>query len=394
MKKTRFKKFLLFALLVPSGICLLVISASVISNAGLPSVSLTVDRLSESQKAYLEEALHLRQQLGGQIWSGWDTADIPLIVYNEAYAFLVGYPNPPAGWVKMPIGEQRGSTWEPVLDDSFLGETYYRQPLTDPNITPEAFTVLVGERWVASLPTREYMEIGFYQGFKEELPSFLQSIFPYRLVYGMIMGSTETYIEGLNHESFHAFQGVTNPARLAQSEQAVRMESSYPFDDDGFQASWKEEMQLLLDALDAQTDVEALDLAHQYWLHREARRQEYAFSLDMADYERQREWLEGLAKYSELALGHRAGTNRAYLPVIAIQDDPDFAAYSRQEEFWQQQLKESVRSALRSGESRFYYSGLVQAALLDRLSPGWQVLILTTDLALEDLLRELTPVQP
>jgi hypothetical protein len=208
------------------------------------------------------------------------------------------------------------------------------------------------------------------------------------------MGTVETYLEALDHEAFHAFQGMTNPARLAQAEQIMRIESSYPWDDAALEASWKEEMELLMAALEAETDDEALDLTRQYWLHREARRQEYNFTPDMSDFERQREWLEGLAKYSELALGRLAGSSPAYTPISEIQPDPDFAAYARQEVYWKQQLKESTGSALRSGETRFYYSGLVQAALLDRLSPGWQERILTTDLALEDLLRELTPVQP
>ena len=159
MKKTRFKKFLLFALLVPSGICLLVISASVISNAGLPSVSLTVDRLSESQKAYLEEALHLRQQLGGQIWSGWDTADIPLIVYNEAYAFLVGLPEPAAGWRSVPQGEQFGIPWEPVPEETFQSQAYYRQELDLTRDTTQNFAVQIGERYAASLTTGDFAPI-------------------------------------------------------------------------------------------------------------------------------------------------------------------------------------------------------------------------------------------
>jgi hypothetical protein len=394
MKRTRLKKVLLFGVLGILGACLVLVGIIAISNTGLPTASQTIDRLSESQKAYLQEAAHLRQELGEQIWSGWGEADIPLIVYNEAYAFLIGYPNPPDGWVKMPDGVQRGTAWEPVPDDSFQGEIYYRQPLPSSAITPEAFTVLVGERWVASLPTREFMEIGFYQGFRADLPSFIQPVFPYHLVYGLIMGSTEAYLESLNHEAFHAFQGMTNPARLAQAEQIMRMEHSYPYEDAAFQASWKEEMDLLLAALDAETDAEALDLTRQYWLHREARRQEYNFTSNLSELERQREWLEGLAKYSELALGRLAGSSPAYIPVPEIQTDPDFAAYTRQEVYWKQQLTEATGSALRSGETRFYYSGLVQAALLDRLSPEWKERILTTDLALEDLLRELTPIQP
>ena len=40
------------------------------------------------------------------------------------------------------------------------------------------------------------------------------------------------------------------------------------------------------------------------------------------------------------------------------------------------------------GDTRFYYSGLAQAAILDRLAPGWRTRILTEDVWLEDLLKE------
>ena len=31
--------------------------------------------------------------------------DIPVMVYDAEYAFLVGYPDPPPGWFKMPHRE-------------------------------------------------------------------------------------------------------------------------------------------------------------------------------------------------------------------------------------------------------------------------------------------------
>lgn len=394
MKKINLKKIFLFGLPGLFGLCMLLVLISAISNARLPTQSQTIERLSEEQKAYLQEATHLRQVLGDQVWAGWGQVDIPNIVYNESYAFLVGYADPPEGWVKMPVGEQRGTAWQPVPQDTYLGEMYYRQALPDPQVNPEAFTVLVGERWVASLPTREYMEITFYEGFRSEVPAFLQPVLPYRLLYGMIMNSVETYVEGLNHEAFHAFEALTNRERFEKAEEIMGAEPAYPWDDDNLQASWKEEMELVLAALEADTDAAALELARQFWLHREARRRDFNLTAQQIELERQREWLEGLAKYSELALGRLAGASESYLPVSEIQDDPDFHSYTRQEAYWQQQLTEAAGSAVSSSESKFYYSGLVQAALLDRLSGDWKERILTTDLALEDLLRELTPVQP
>ena len=356
-------------------------------NRSLPMHSEVVERLSEAEKARLAESFHLRETLGDAVWSGWGQADIPVIVYNEAYAFLVGYPGePPAGWAKMPQQETRGGPWEVVPDDLFRGEPYYRQPLPNPNKTPENFTVLVGDQWVATLQTREYAAIAFYAGFRHELPDFIQPVFPYRLVWNLLMGSTETYIEGLAHESFHAYQGANVPERLAEAERAASLESRYPWENDTLEAAWKAELDPLYQAVKASSAAEAADLARQFLAQREARRALPGMTTSMVDYERKREWLEGLAKYAELTLGLTAARSADYRPAAAIAADRDFKAYRTQEHFWSQQLNE-VKSA-RTAEIRFYYSGMAQAALLDRLMPEWKTRAMGEGVWLDALLAE------
>jgi flagellar basal body-associated protein FliL len=80
-------------LLIPLGVIgflLLVVAASAISNLGLPQYSTTLNHLSDLDKARLSEVRHLRTALGDSTWPGWSEADIPLIIYNEQYAFLLG----------------------------------------------------------------------------------------------------------------------------------------------------------------------------------------------------------------------------------------------------------------------------------------------------------------
>lgn len=112
------------------------------------------------------------------------------------------------------------------------------------------------------------------------------------------------------------------------------------------------------------------------------------------DYERQREWLEGLAKYAELALGRAAAHAPGYQPVPALAADPEFHRYATRERFWTQQMDETRRLAGRSGETRFYYTGAAQAALLARLMPGWQAQLMVGDGVPEDLLRQAVEVSP
>jgi hypothetical protein len=287
--KRRFLRASLFSALGLTLLCVVLVGISALSNRSLPARSQITDRLSEVEKARLAEAIHLRQALGETVWPGWGLFDIPIIVYNEEYAFLVGYPDPPDGWVRMPQNEPRGGPWEAVPDDAFEGQGYYRQRLTDPAITPENFTVLVGERWAATMETKEYMEVHFYAEFREQFPPFLQPIFPYRLAWGLLMGETETYIGGLEHESFHAFQGSLVPERLAEAETANRSESLYLWDDPSLGAAWQQELDLLIQPSGQSRTSRPLSWCANSWRGRApgTGRAEPG----VVDYERQREWL-------------------------------------------------------------------------------------------------------
>ncbi len=319
MKK--FVRFLLFSLLVFLFLCLASAGLLALSNRNLPEHSLVVEKLSELEKARLSEAIRLRQKLGNTVWPGWGEADIPIIVANEEYAFLVNYPDPPDGWMMMPRREELGGAWEEVPVDSFEDQVYYRQRLQSPNLTPENFTVQVGDRWVATMGTKEYMEIGFYDGFRQELPPVLSSLFPYRLFWNQLMGKTENFIAGLEHESFHAWQGGQAPDRLGQAEVANQFESHYPWSDETSQQNWQEEMDLLVSAVRVPTDAEARTLGELFLAKRESRRQAASLSPDLVDYERQREWLEGLAKYAELTLVRLASNTPGYQPLLDLEED-------------------------------------------------------------------------
>ena len=157
MKKTR--KILIVSISALLGLCILLTTISAIANRGLPQSSPIVETLSAADKTRLEEAMHIREQLGDTVFPGWGQADIPAILYNEEYVFLIGYSDPPDGWVKVPAGIQRGGAWELLSDDYVLGEPYYRQRLAEPNNSPEAFTVMVGDRWVSSMPTLDWFKI-------------------------------------------------------------------------------------------------------------------------------------------------------------------------------------------------------------------------------------------
>jgi hypothetical protein len=381
-------------LLTIAGIILLfvvVIGVSVVANRRLPTSSTVVERLSDEDKARLAEIFHLRETLGEVTWPGWGTADIPIIHYNEAYVFLVGYPDPPSSWVKVPEGKPTGGPWEPVMDDSFNGETYYRQPLPASGETPQSFAVLIGDRWVGSLATMEWMKIGLTNEIRQDLPPPLAAVFPYTLFTGVLLDNSEHYMAAVLHETFHAYTGMVAPARLAEAEHANREESRYPWEDADLQEAWQVELDLLADALRADSAQSTADLARQFLDQRTRRRQEAELDELQIAYEQQREWLEGLAKYVELEIWRQAATTPGYRAVESLADDPEFEQYTTYDAHWSREVTQMRRMASDAGEGRFYYTGMGQAVLLDRLLPGWKEQAMQADVFLEALLGAAVP---
>ncbi len=363
-------------------LCIVTVAGSALSNLGAPQHSQVTGHLSEQQKALVAESLHLRQSLGDAAWPGWGQADIPVIVYNEEYAFIAGYPTPPAGWSKFPQNTARGGPWEAVDSDSLQEQPYYGQLLPD-DVTPEAFTVLVGGRWVASLATKEWMLISM----SEQMRQDLSPLSPHWLLARLMVGGSEGYICGLAHESFHAYVGMVAPDRLAAAEKAGAVEERYPTDE-ALQQDWKVEADLLVHALQAKSDQEAAELGRQFLAHRDERRTANALDSTLVDFERQREWEEGLAKYAELEIWRQASVASDYQPVSGLAGDRDFKDYSNFARHWSSQLSTIKTQANAEGDGRFYYTGMAQAFLLDRLMPGWKARALNDGVWLEDLLAE------
>jgi hypothetical protein len=198
------------------------------------------------------------------------------------------------------------------------------------------------------------------------------------------MGKTESYIAALEHESFHAYEGILAVDKLNASETMYSVEENYPYDD--MEEPWKQEMNVLVQAAQADTDTEAIDLARQFLQMRTSR--QAGLSTEQVDLEHLREWEEGLAKYAELEITRLAGSKDGYRPIEGISQDKDFHNYKGQQQFWSEQLKEAKNTQGRSGGTRFYYSGNALAVLLDRLLPGWKPRALPGGEYLDDLLTE------
>jgi hypothetical protein len=388
----RFRGCLLISIVGILSVCGVIFCFSTISNHVLPSHSAVSDRLGDLDKARASEALHLRRAVGDTLWPGWGASDIPMIFYNEDYAFLIGFADPPVGWVKIPEFKSRGGPWEVVPDDVFEGKAYYRQALVVPGGTPEAFAVRVGDRWVSSLLTADWMEIDLGNEFQGMMPAVFQSVLPYRLAARIFLsaaGGHDLYVCTILHESFHAYQAILAQDRLLAAETVYNGNADrYPYGDSVFAGDWQNELNLLADAVQSKSATESAELARQFLTLRAQRRATAKLDSSLIEMERLKEWEEGLAKYTELAVWRGAFVRSSYFPQPAMSDDSGFSSYTKFEQIWLQQIQQIRSMANDDGDTRFYYSGLAQAVILDRLAPGWQSRVFAEGIALEDLLQE------
>lgn len=392
-KRHKIKRAVLIGILGLFGLCLVLVAASIVSNLTMPKDTTVQTHLTQLDKARLEEAFHLRQTLGGQILPGWDQAEIPTILFNQEYLFLVGFPDPPDGWVKIPQGTQLGKPWEKVPDDDFLGLPYYRQKYEQPDGNTQAFTVQIGGRWVASMGTYDFMKVSLVEMFQQQLPPPLNTLVPYRLMIQLFL-PPDLYNAAILHESVHAYQGIQAADRLVAAERLFNeYGDAYPADEALFVEAWQTELDLLAQAMQAETDQEAADLARDFLDQRVKRREAAGLSPELTAIERTREWEEGIAKYGELSGMLTAANSASYQPVEAMSLDKEFKAYRGARQKWNQEIQQIRRMASADGDGRFYYSGFAQAALLDRLYPEWKSVIFDEGVYLEDLLAQVVAGQ-
>jgi hypothetical protein len=316
-------------------------------------------RLNSEDKVQLVEFFRLKKIFGGQVWPGFGEAEIPLILYNERYEFLVAHPDPPAPWIT-------------VDNDTFQGKLYYRRTIEK----AQAFAVPVGDLWVASLDTLSHMNRSMKKQLREKIPAE-------RLTPGMLKMmeiSPAQHVVSLLHEAFHAFQAMRNQARFLRANSMYSSEKHYPFKDEVFKDAWNQEGSLLASALREKDETERLGLIRRFLEIRTKRRSDSSLSQELISLEREFEWLEGLAKYAEMRFAELGSS---------LQEEAELKAFR----IVQYRLRMDFSSRLNKlgnlhGDLRFYLSGAIQAMILDKISPGWkQEIMHQENIGVEDLLQ-------
>jgi hypothetical protein len=237
------------------------------------------------------------------------------------------------------------------------------------------------------MTTMDWMKIGLVQPIREDIPAFLRQIFPYPLLIKGLLSSDDQYISLIAHETFHAYQGIAASGKLEQSEQAnAEFSNQYPWEDPHMQSDWQLELDILAEALQADDRSTMMDAVQRFLAARASRRNASDLSQQLIAYEQQREWLEGLARYAELEIWRQAETG-PYTPLPETSQLKDFKDYKDFESRWAREIDQLKRMADDEGDGRFYYSGMAQVFLLDRLAPDWKTRAFNEGIWLDDLLE-------
>lgn len=371
-------KTITFWLIIIFGILL---AGLYITNIRFPESSPHVDRLSQIELIRAHEIDHLRSSVGNQIWPGFGDQQIPIVLYNEAYVFLVGLQDPETGWKKVPFTKQMGRSW--TYFASSTPYTYYRQPIISSEQIPEAFTVQIGDHYAASMTTKTWTGIKLTKLIETELPAFLKPIFPYSLVRNKF--NSDWHISAVIHEAFHAFQAKKVLERVRSAEASNTFENSYPWKNPDFRETWQKERFILGTILKTTNEKKFIELTQEWLLLREQRRKTFD-DPKLANYEQEREWLEGLGKYAEVRSWILASDKDTYEPIEEMSSDPDFDHYNNGLNNRKNEIKQ-LQSDLNFSESIFYYTGWAQAEILDRLMPDWKEKAFEPNIYLDDLIR-------
>ena len=315
-----------------------------------PPINITATPQTAPEFAEAAEAWQLLTTYGDQVWPGWGVARLPLLIRSGEFDLLVGHPSPPQGFSLLP-----GAA---VADQPVYRYAGHLVPV------PAATAWEVGGVWSVAVPTRE---------------EFQQAI-DAQLGKGVVQLDAANYVRAIVHEAFHAYamtviQGdVPNFGLDIDEAEMIQHLLALP----DLDKQYATEGQALVNALQSTDQQVARDAAARFLELRRTRRA--GQDQEIAAYEQTAEWIEGLARYAEIALmlhASRAAPNQAI-------------TYPAAAEIWQPFLDQLAKPAASPDgfRGRYYLLGAGQAFVLDRFLPEWKTQVLNEKQSLETILAQ------
>ena len=318
-------------------------------------------KLTQDELKDIKEAKRLKEVYGDRLFNSFSKADIPIIAFNNKYEFLINN------------SSLDNSFKELDKNNSVVGDNIYIRE----NNQPQAFAVKVGSKWCGSMSTLYTFNYDLLKAMKKEMPFGLSILIPHQF---MIV-KKDIIPSAIIHEMVHGYFGNLNEIKLNKAEELHKILNTYPYTDNALKDAWNKEGKALYSAMNANSDEETIEYIREFLDIRDKRREEYKLSSQLIDVERFIEWEEGLGKYSEIKIYEFAANENS-----SISD----YKYKTSMPYWKADFK-NLRSKLgtRTGDYRFYLSGMAQAMILDKLSINWKGDIYRDGVYLEDKLREL-----
>ncbi|MGH4122500.1 MAG: hypothetical protein ACREV6_06185 [Clostridium sp.] len=317
-------------------------------------------QLTKFELEDVKEAKRLKESYGDKLFNGFSKSDIPIVVYNDKYEFLINDTSLDASFMEFDN------------NNSIVGEKIYIRD----HKNAQAFALKIDNNWVGSMPTLYTYNKDAINAMNKEMPLVVNRLFPPQLIT-----ITRGFIpSAIVHEMMHAYFGNLNEKKLNRAEELTKIQKEYP-DTDGINEKWNMEGNALYNALNAKSSEESIKYVKEFLKIRDGRRRAHKLSSEFVDLERFKEWEEGLGKYAEIKIYDFAQKDSNSSKVYN---------YRNNRPYWKSDFK-SIRDnlGLRDVEYRFYLSGMAQAMILDNLSDKWNVNIDKDGVYLEDKLREI-----
>lgn len=314
------------------------------------------EHLKPEDQASLREVYKMKDHFGDSIWPGFSKQEMPVILFNDRFEFLFGTSQSPEGW-------------EPVKDDMLMGKNYYRRPAEN----PQAFAVQTETGWVGSMSSLSYLNRDILLTIRDQLPIPLNRLMPSQ----MMVRSNDFHVVSIIHEMFHAYQARNYPEKFGRSVAQANVTEDYPYEKQRLNELFTQEGNYLVKALNAEDREVKLKWARKFIYTRNRRRKE--MHIEKINYEKFTEWLEGLAKYTEI---------KAYEVAYDHADKLAFD-YKKGLPHWKTEWNNLEKLGNVGGSSRFYLSGMAQYRLLDQLSDDWKQQIMKMGVFPETLLKKM-----
>ena len=351
-------------------------------NSGLDSSVLKIDPLLIVQANAVWEILAKDEN---PIWPGWNAASTPILFYLPGVQdILLNHPNPPEGFVpytgpiKFSGGQMMVRNGESLIEHD--GQNTSRE-INGVQTLIVADTLSNRKQWLSGM-------LNDPRSVNEKLK---------QMAYYDMSADAYDQMATITHEAFHVFQN-----RMAQDKGANELNVRlYPC------LSWKNNVGMALEGaalaecLRAGNSVKAREAAIKWLAIRNDRRA--MLRSEAISYEDGNEFMEGLAKYTELKLGQVLQGREAPAQLWMAQGFTGLEDLTHMRETRLKQLLMNMSGEINVNNDRYgtapirfrlYYSGMAIAAMLDRFDPDWKEAIFESGVSLTDLASKALEPQP